>query len=251
MNKIIRHLICACACIACACNEEEVPGYAGESALYFQRGTGLVPQRDSTFYSFLSKELTSDRDTIYINICAMGDVQDRPRPFVIRQTATGNSDARPGIHYVPFDDPGMAPFMQMPARATDTRMPVILIRDSSLQQETVTLKMTIIENEEFKVVPEGQSTFKITFSDQLLPAANWKPGSALGWTFVFGDYGQRKHWFLITYVGFRNFDDEVSEYSLDVRRFYSSQAREKLAEYNANNPILTESDGTVVTFPTI
>jgi hypothetical protein len=243
---------CALLSLA-ACNEEEVPDYSGDSALYFYRGsyeTINVYQRDSIFYSFLSKGQDREWDTVYIDLRTMGGLQDRVRRFAIKQeNASDSSAALPGVHYVAFDDPGMTPLLQIPANANRYQMPVILRRDTSLQQKTVTLQLAIVENEEFKVGVERQSTFQIKFSDQLLPSTNWRPGSITGWAFVFGEYGQRKHWFVITYVGFRSFDDDVSTYPIDVRRFYNQQAREKLAAYNASHPVLTESNGQVVTFP--
>jgi hypothetical protein len=157
----------------------------------------------------------------------------------------------PGVHYVAFDDAAMLPHVQVPANATVYRLPLILLRDASLQDETVTLDMRIVENEEFKVGIDGQSTFRVNFSDQYLPTSNWRPGSTAGWHTVFGEYGSRKHWFIVTYVGFTDFEGNPANYPLMVRKYYNARAREKLTAYNAANPVLTEANGQTVSFPTI
>ena len=254
MNSLFKHAIRCIACLSCAaCSEVEIQDYSGGDALYFYRGTyGTIHvfQQDSIFYSFLVKN--KERDTLYLDLRAMGRPVDRPRKISIEQiNADAPLAARPGVHYIAFNDPAIAPLMYMPANATAYQVPIVLLRDPGLKQEIVTLGMRIVENEEFKVGLERQSTFQVKFSDQFLPSTNWRPGSTVGWAFVFGEYGQQKHWFLYTYVGFKDFDADVSTYSQGVRKFYNQEARDKLAAYNAANPVLTEADGQVVTFPTL
>ncbi|MDR0544061.1 MAG: DUF4843 domain-containing protein [Odoribacteraceae bacterium] len=249
--KIFNTIILAIATVACA--EEEIKDYAGDAALYFYRGsyqTIHVFQRDSVFYSFLAT--ANERDTLYIDTRVMGYPVDRPREITLRQIdANDPLAAIPGTHYVAFNDPAIKPLMYMPANATSYRLPVILIRDASLQQQIVNLRLQIVENSDFKIGIEKQATFQIKFSDQFLPATNWRPGSSVGWFTVFGEYGKQKHWFLHTQVGFTDFDADVSTYPLAVRKFYNQQAREKLAAYNAVNPVLKEDNGQEVYFPTI
>ncbi|MDR1274488.1 MAG: DUF4843 domain-containing protein [Odoribacteraceae bacterium] len=254
-NRLIQLALC-CALLSCAsCTEEVVPDYTGDHALYFYRGTYEtihVYQRDSLFYSFLSGGMNMERDTIYLDLRVMGGLQDRARRFAIKQENAGEpSAAQPGVHYVAFDDPGMTPLLQVPANANRYQMPVILLRDPGLREETVVLKLAIVENDEFKIGLEQQSSFQIKVSDQLMPTSAWRPGYAGGWAYVFGEYGPQKHWFVITYVGFTDLDGDVSTYPIDVRRFYNQQAREKLAEYNATHPVLTESNGQEVFFNAI
>ncbi|MDR0765446.1 MAG: DUF4843 domain-containing protein [Odoribacteraceae bacterium] len=254
MKTYFTRVLPCIAALACAsCSEEEIQDYSGDAALYFYRGTYEtmhVFQRDSLFYSFLSSG--KERDTLYIDTRVMGHPVDRPRAVTIEQTdASDPLAAVPERHYVPFDDPAVKPLMQVPANAVACRLPVILLRDESLEREIVTLRLRIVENDEFKVGIEKQSTFQFKFSDQFLPSTNWQPGNALGWALVFGEYGKQKHWFVHTHVGFTDFDADVSTYPQDVRKFYNAQAREKLAAYNAANPVLKEDNGQEVTFPVI
>ncbi|MDR2415030.1 MAG: DUF4843 domain-containing protein [Odoribacteraceae bacterium] len=253
MKTIFTRAIPCIIALACACTEQQVSDYSGDAALYFYRGsyeTIHVYQQDSLFYSFLSSQ--EERDTVYIDTRVMGAPVDRPRAISIEQVdASDPLAAIPGTHYVAFDDPAVKPLMYIPANATAYRMPVILLRHESLKQEIITLRLRIVENDEFKIGIDKQAAFQVKFSDQFLPSTNWRPGNALGWTLVFGEYGKQKHWFVYTYVGFTDFDADVSTYPLDVRKFYNAQAREKLAAYNAVNPVLKEDNGQEVSFPVI
>jgi hypothetical protein len=258
MNKLIIYTLLCCSFFSwAACNEEVVPGYSGNDALYFYRGTYEsvnVFQRDSIFYSFLTQGGTKLRDTVYIDIRTMGLPQDRNRPIEIEQVATkeGN-DAQPGVHYVDFHDPEMQQLLQIPAHAVMYKMPIILLRDASLQTKIMNLQIKIVENADFKIGIDKQSTFGIKFSDQLLPSANWKPGFTGGWHLVFGAYGQEKHRFVISYVGFTDFEADVASYPQAVRKWLNEQARKKLVTYNEAHPgnELKESNGEAVAFPVI
>jgi hypothetical protein len=240
-----------------ACSENEVPGYTGDDALYFYRGAYgnvNVYQRDSIFFSFLTQGGLKQRDTLYIDVRTMGMPQNRERQIAIEQINTDKeATAQVGVHYVDFRDEEMRRLLIIPANAVRYMMPVIVLRDASLQREMVSLQIKIIENEDFRVGIDKQSTFILKLSDQLLPSTHWQPGSSSGWATVFGAYGQEKHRFLINYVGFTDFDTEPSSYPLAVRRFLNEQARKKLSEYNEANSgnELKEANGDRVAFPVI
>jgi hypothetical protein len=256
MNKSIIYAI-LCTLFLVACNEKEVPGYAGDDALYFYRGTyGNVNvfQRDSIFYSFLTQSGNKPSDTVYVDIRTMGMPQNYERQIAIEQTNMGGEfDAQAGVHYVDFRDSELQKLLRIPAGAVMYKMPVVLLRDASLQTKIVNLKIKIVENEYFKAGIDEQASFIPKFSDQLLPSVNWRPGSTDGWTTVFGAYGTEKHRFVINYVGFTDFDGDVSSYPLAVRRYLNEQARKKLTEYNAAHPgdELKEANGDRVSFPVI
>ncbi|MDR2130579.1 MAG: DUF4843 domain-containing protein [Odoribacteraceae bacterium] len=254
MNKIIFFITLPLAALVAACTGIEPPAYSGNDAIYFYRGTYQtihVFQRDSLFYSFINSG-NKERDTLYLDLRTMGIPATFDRSFGIEQANADSTDAaRPGVHYIPFDDPAIAPAMNIPAGAVSYRMPLVLLRDTSLLHEAVTLVLRLVPNEHFRVGIERQATFQVKFSARFLPSTNWRPGSTVGWHHVFGEYGERKHWFIVTYVGFHFFEDDVSTYPLAVRKYYNQQAREKLAAYNAVNPVLVEGNGQPVIFPTI
>jgi hypothetical protein len=248
-------MFCVGVLFACtSCSENVLPDYSGDDAIYFYHGTYggniNVFQRDSIIFSFISSGL-KERDTVYIDVRTMGDIQPRPRPFRVEQIdGDEESAAQPGVHYVPFDDPEMLALTRIPANATQYAMPVILLRDPTLQEQTVRLRMALVENEEFKIGIDKQAIFCVRFADQFMPTDQWPlDRENFGWAFYFGKYGERKHWFLVTYVGFSDFTANPADYPNDVRKFYNQQAREKLAAYNAVNPTLKERNGEDVTFP--
>lgn len=233
----------------CGCEEKVVLLYDNQPALYFFQGvdyTNNVSQNDSIIYSFYIKESNRTRDTLYLNLRAMGIPAAQDRTISFLQTNTGGeTDAIAGKHYVAFDDPEVATNLVMPVNAVITNVPLIILRDPSMKLKEFRICLQILPNEYFKVGLETQKSFLIRVSDRTAPPSNWN-----SWKPYFGEWGPVKMKFIIDYVGLTAFD-KYSEFSQGELHFYKMKANQKLEEYNRDNKtILMEDDKvTVVTFP--
>lgn len=227
------------------CKRQDIGEYENDPGLYFFRGTVIDKSHtsDSLTYSFFFAPDDYTRDTVYIDLRAMGLRSAQARPFTMIQidTALAYAKAEPGIHFIPFDSPEIKDLWWMPANSVQFFMPVILLRDQSLGQTKVELKLAVGENSYFKQGVNRQTTFRIIFTSKIEQPTKWSQ-----WSAAFGDWGERKMWFIINYLGITDFDDYSTD---DTYKIYlKSVAQKQLAKYNAVNPTLVEADGTPVTF---
>lgn len=231
------------------CEQLDVNRYENDPRLYFFNGydntrTPTYYHQDSIAQSFFLLPAEQERDTVFIVLETMGMPSDEPRPFRLVQTNEGEPDAAvSGKHYLPFDSEEMKRNMMIPAGAVRYYMPLIVLRDPSLEISKVRLKIGIGENEYFKQGIDEELEFMVTITATAEEPPTWDD-------WYFGDWGPKKMWFVINYVGITDFMD-VSEDSAYLN-YLKAFAIQKLREYNADpgNPDtpLTEADGTVVTF---
>lgn len=211
-------------------------------------------------YSFIYGSSTATRDTIWLEIETMGRLSDRDRPIAFEQVATGVDDAIPGTHYVAFGDASLKEEYVVPAGRSRAQVPVVLLRDASLQAQRATLLVQIKHTEEFPLFLPLRTQVKIVFSDQLEQPINWTQ------SFFLGAYGQEKHLFLIEQTGEKwDYDylrntwgylegsTDSSIYDAAYAAYYKVQMIRKLEIYNAERQaegldVLKEADGTVVSF---
>lgn len=235
-----------------ACTQEEVESYTGRARLHFFKGkynTGdaIFEQRDSLTQSFYGQPAEQTIDTVYIELRTMGAVSEKPRPFRLEQTNAGAADAAvAGKHYIA--DERMATAMQIPAGAVAYRMPLYILRgDTELETKKFRLDLRIAENEHFGIGLEQFSRFRVTITSMAEQPAAWNSF----WRAAFGTWGAKKMWFVMEYVGIKDFTPPAfSDYS--YQDFLRGLARRKLAEYNADESHtdrpLREADGTEVKF---
>ncbi|MDR0765435.1 MAG: DUF4843 domain-containing protein [Odoribacteraceae bacterium] len=231
-----------------SCEEKVVHRYESENSLYFFKGAeqyNTFVQSDSLTYNFMAKQGDRQRDTIRLRVLAAGFLSDRDREVYLVQINGDNPLAAVGgTHYVPFDDPGVAGSMVIPAGSTRADLPVIVSRDPSLRSQEVRLEVELRENAHFKVVIPELSRFVIKIVDMIAKPANWD----FLWQSYLGNWGPEKMRFLADYVGIADFE---GTHEATEMLFYRSKAIEKLNEYNSTREEpLTEADGTLVTFPT-
>lgn len=221
-----------------ACKENELLKYDDDAALYFAK--------DSVSQSFFLISSDMLRDTLYIQVNTMGHLSDVNRPIPIAQTNTGESNAAvAGVHYLPFDDPEVRDLMVVPAGKAIGHIPVILLRDKSLDLKTVSLKMRIGENEYFRPGIDTQREFLVKTTAQATKPNVWDTR----WRYYFGlSWGSAKMRFLIDVTGYTDWENA----SIDGAyiRYMSALVQQKLLEYNEAHPDapLSEADGTIVTF---
>lgn len=213
-------------------------------------------------YSFVYSGETVTRDTLWYEVESMGFLSDKDRPISLEQVDTAATMAVPGKHYVAFDDPSLASLYVMPAGKARTRIPVVLLRDASLKDESVVLKFRIKPNEYFQSGYDVFQTRTLTFSDRMSEPANWTkqypyPGFSGYYITVadyFGTYGQQKHLFLIEHTG-KQWDDDYIEQlmtgDLSYVTYLCQKMQQELDELNAERAAqgldaLAEEDGTPV-----
>lgn len=254
MNKILRYIgrLLPVVLLLGGCNQEGVYEYENEPRLYFFKGNynlSELVQNDSIIHSFFSVPESQSRDTVWIDIRTMGYLGEEARTFKIVQTNEGDSDAAiPGTHYIGFDDPAVAEMMKIPAKAFRYLMPVVLLRDPSLDNKTVRIKMTIGKNENFGVGIDTLSHFLVTTTSAPAKPLTWDSD----WSTSFGTWGAKKMWFIMNYIGITDFEDVSGLNDYTYKVYLKTMAQDKLKEYNANenNPDrpLKEADGKEVKF---
>ena len=234
------------------CEQQNVERYENDPRLYFFRGMDYdrVPvfsQGDSITQSFFLLPEDQQRDTVYVALETMGMFSDHARPFRLVQTNVGEPDAAiAGKHYVAFDSEEMQPQMKIPAGCVRYYLPLIVMRDPSVAEAKVRLKIAVEENDYFKIGIDARAKLMVTITAAAERPKNWSSS----WSYIFGDWGAKKMWFLVNYVGVRDFNQVPEDYG--YRKYLTAFAIQKLRDYNADeaNPDrpLREADGTLVTF---
>lgn len=214
--------------------------------------------------TFIYDHSDVERDTIYIPMRTMGFVTPYDRAIGIEQAEATfqdgiqGSNAVPGVHYVPFDDPGYRQIAVVKAGKAEAELPVILLRDSSLENEEVTLRIRIIDNGEFMAINPQDEEKLVMFSDMLMQPAQWDDW----FTKMFGNWGPVKYRFMLDNSDERWDDAFIQKLNNDYpyMMFWLSRMRKLLEEENARRkaegkeplreePKPGEIEGELVSFP--
>ena len=134
--------------------------------------------------------------------------------------------------------------MKIPAGEVKVKVPVIFLKDPSLDSLKVRLELSFGEMEDFKPGIDVWTTFVITSTAEASQPSNWDKD----WRVVFGKWGSVKMKFIIEYVGFTAFEETVDS---GFRNYLKTKAAQKLLEFNnSDDPRapLKEADGTYVAF---
>lgn len=149
-------------------------------------------------YSFITANAGSTErittDTLWFDVSTMVFLSDKNRPIRVEQIPTGEDDAIPGVHYVAFDDPNFTRLCFIPANKNRTQIPIIILRNPSLEEHDVTLTFRLAENEYFKSGYNGLTERTLHITDRLLEPNNWPQQ-------YFGIYGTVKHQLMIDWTG--------------------------------------------------
>lgn len=245
MRRELIYIIFIGICFMTSCKEQHLLEYENDPALQFYWGNipGRNPQKDSLVCSFFIKPENILLDTMWLRVQTMGmpEDEDRPVKFVQLPESDESIMARPGVHYIAFDSPELAPLMVVKANQVQADIPVVFLKDASLKGKEYRLTISIAPNEYFGNGIDRYQTFLLKVSNVAKEPESWKT-----WKYYVGDWGEEKMRFLMTYVGI----DFSSDYPAYMYNYFAAVAREKLAEYN-NDPeheILKEADGTIVSF---
>ena len=226
-----------------SCKENVALEYENDPALYFVHEQYV--QQDSINHSFFFIP-GNEPDTVYVEVQTMGYLGKQDRPFLLEQTNSGDENAAiPGVHYVAFSDPDLAKHLVIPAHSERVSIPIILLRDESLNLKEIRLSFQFVQNDYFRPgIPEW-SEFLITTTAQAVKPDLW---DNLWYMFFGSSWGSVKMKFIIDATGITDWETRSSDLA-----FYMYIQKKVLTEFqnynlaNPNNP-LREADGTLVSF---
>ncbi|RFS19227.1 DUF4843 domain-containing protein [Chitinophaga silvatica] len=205
--------------------------------------------------TFVFKNKNIVRDTQYINVSTIGGITSFDRPVKFEQipeyTYTYKRDpvtnqivdtivtavpfqAKPGVHYVDFNDKSVQDIMVVKANEAVAKIPVILLRDTSLVTNSYRLRFKLVANDQFGLGVKSAQQKTLVFSDRLERFASWSTdnGLAAGW---FGKYSTGKHQFMIDVLK-QNIDqawyDAAS--AAGALRQYSTVLKQALVDFNSD-----------------
>lgn len=244
MNKILYIIIILGIIPFLGCEENVALEYQDDPALYF--AYEQYGQKDSISQTFFILNSSIDRDTVYVKINTMGKLSDKDRPVKLVQTNIGEPGAAiPGVHYIPFEDAEVAKRFVIPAGKSYGNVPVIVLRDPSLELGVYRLELAIEQNEYFRPGINTLCNFVVKTTAQTVKPSNWDTT----WRYYFGrSWGSVKMRFIIDATGYTEW--ELLPSDISFVSFLSSQVKLKFEEYNLANPDnpLREADGTLVSF---
>lgn len=219
-------------------------------------GEDVTDEMRTSTYSFVSASAGTGtevvRDTLWFEASTMGFLSDVDRTIPLVQVETEGRNARPGVDYVPFDDPGFLQLCKVPANTASVQVPIIVLRSPSLETEgDVTLKFAFGTNEYFSPGYKGLTERVLVISGRLARPNNWEDA-------YWGTYSQAKHELMIEWTGDawdetfleELYDGDYAYVDYIARWFY-----ETLAEVNADRaaqdpPLepLTDENGEEIQF---
>jgi hypothetical protein len=169
--------------------------------------------------------------------------------------------AFPGIHYVDFKDKSTQPLMVIKANEVSAKIPVVLLRDTSLKSNSYRLRVQLVANDQFGLGEVNARTTTIVFSDRLERFPSWRVDNTSASAYnIFGKYSTGKHQFMIDVLKV-NIDEEWFQAVLSsgASQQYRTILKQALADFNINPANIasgkaplreTTSPGAlVVTFP--
>ncbi|MCK9628896.1 MAG: DUF4843 domain-containing protein [Bacteroidales bacterium] len=232
-----------------SCQEKVVNKFDSESSLFFYNGASNskgITQQDSISYSFFLANSTLVQDTTWLDIYLTGMPSDEERSISIVQTNVGKPGAAvSGIHFVPFNDPGLVSKLVLPANKVMVSIPVVVKKTAEMESQEFRLDLAIIPNESFVEGIKDNTAYTIKITAMAVKPPLWDVANSF--LSMFGTWGQVKMKFIIDNVGYSEFDVIPN---VDYRMFLRVKAKEKLAVYEAANGPLYELDGvTRVIFP--
>ncbi len=190
---------------------------------------------DSIEFSFANYSSTVTDTTFDVVLYVMGTVSDQDRTAsieIVEEETTASSS------FYTVDES-----VVIPAGQDSIILPVKIYRDESLEEDTVTLFLEVVENDDFKVGVSEEDHLKIIWNDILSKPTNWDDLEEF-----FGSYSLVKYRFIIDTLNIATFDtDELTWAQLKNYQIVLVEALRVYNEENSGNP-LTDEDGDLVSF---
>lgn len=225
MKHILKYLVGLIAFVAMSCTQQDALLYDSAAQVSFTRD--IYGQQDSVIQSFFTVREGQTRDTVWVEISLTGFPVDENRPVSLVQTNIGDPDAAvAGTHYVDFNDEEVAGQFVMKANQVQAKVPVILLWDKSLNSEKKRLKLAIAANDYFQPGIDTDCNFLIQTTALAEQPTDWQAN----WFYVFGDWGPRKMWFIMHYLGIRDFGERIED--MAYRDYLRLKAHSELVKYN-------------------
>ena len=232
-------LLCFAGCV-----ENEMKEYENDPAIYFYWDSRL--QHDSIHHSFFLLNSEIKQDTVWVRINTMGKLEPVDRPIAVVQTNTGKPGAAvPGVHYQAFDSPGIKELMVVRSNKWYALLPVVFLRDPSLDLTTVRLELEVVGNDYFRPGIDALRKFVLSTTTQAVKPGNWDTF----WYRFFGPtWGSVKMRLIIDATGYKEWDLEPND--IYFTQYLRGLVIQKLEEYNLGHPDdpLREANGELVVF---
>lgn len=276
MSLMKRHiaikLSMACLCLGfsfTACEKDLEPYNNSNAWLNFRyydwsSGYGVELMQEDSYYSFALRSASLgvelQQDTVWMEVETMGFLSDLDRTVELEQKHIeeeelqeyNEGEAVPGVHYVPFDDPDLLAKSYVPAGSTIAKVPIVVLRDPSLDEQSVALRITFKDNGIFKPGYPVYNTHTIHIAGRLSKPESWDL-NYLDYNFV--GYTETVHELMIQWSGNAWDDDYVKSIAsnYDYLQYLKAFFQEKLEETNAERQaqgldILREPNGDPVKF---
>lgn len=266
-----------CLVIFSSCKEEGYYGFKDTGRIQFYSPN--VDHVDDLVYSFVWLDKDVSIDTVYLPLSVLGGPVNVKRFVEITQIEEYNveyvydnkgyvidsaiietpNQAVPGKHYIPFDQVELKSLMCVDEGCIRDSIPIVLLRDESLKQMGVRLKIKLLASDDFQLGEENFLTKVIVFSDKLEQPKAWDFRTIRN----LGNYSVAKHQLMIDIIGGRVDDAWIQKGNNDVSFFVFWRGKfiEGLEEFNRNpDNILsgkaplredpTNPNSPLVTFPT-
>lgn len=252
-----------CAVTVSGCREDFMLYDDHQPRLNFDISALNAQNRTVEHFTFVFTNSDVRQDTMWVGVESMGYTSTEDRYFTLEQLDANEVDADlytdalnavPGVHYLAFNHPDLREYYRMPAGKAYVRIPVVFLRDASLETEERMLFFHVREDGTWQHGIPGFRIRRICVTDKLAEPVRWQ-----NIAFYFGEYGPVKHRFLIDITG-QKWDDEFIEsfYSFftgdrTYLEYLLNLARTRLEETNAvrqaeGQDVLREADGRVVAF---
>ena len=211
MKRIVYLLTLLLLCGVFSCQEAEYMLFNGAARVQMNESEEIM-------MDFFYMDESIQRDTVYLSVHTIGDPEKRDRKVFLEQITEydieyeydnkGNlvdsvvtekpNKAIPGVHYVPMDDPEMKNLLVVRADSVTLEVPVILLRDTSLQREEYRLCLQLVATEDFLLGESEHLSGVIVITDKLSKPSFWDSRVE---QYYFGVYSTRKHEFMYEIAG--------------------------------------------------
>jgi len=230
MNRLI-YFALFLAAVATGCSK-------ADELLYTDIARVQLADTSAMSSTFVYEPGSVTRDTVYIQVNTIGNIVNADRPVkLVQVTETGVANpAVAGVHFVPFDDPSLKELMVVKVNAVTAMLPVVLLRDASLKENTYRLRLELAGNDAFGLGETKSRSKAIIFSDRLERFYSWRVDGTQASAFItFGKYSTRKHQFMIDYLG-EKIDEGWYQAVLlaGATQHYKNLLKQALANFNAN-----------------
>ena len=231
MNRFIYILLVFLALAATGCSK-------AEELLYNDIARVQLSDTSAISSTFVYELPSVSRDTVYVPVNTIGDLSNTDRPVKLVQVSeAGVVDAAvAGVHYLSFDDPSIQSLMVVKANSVRAQIPVVLLRDPSLKEKTVRLRLELVANEQFGLGEVKQKALTIIFSDRLERFYSWRVDGTQASAFnTYGKYSTGKHQIMIDILK-EKIDERWYQTALSIGAaiHYKNLLKQRLADFNAD-----------------